>query len=148
MAFNIFRYKSEQGKLARGIAFWLLTALSGWGCRTLFYFLHWDWATQNLLNENIPIIDTPLSPALIISIVLFFVFELIIIHWVVNRPKIGDLLIETEIEMKKVTWPSWNDAFNSSIVIFIAVIFFMVLLGLSDFLFNQFFSEIVFGAVI
>ena len=145
MAFDFFSYKSDQGRFTRGLAFWLLTLLSCYGCQTFFYFLHWDWAKSNLLDQKMPILNMPLNLALIISLVLFLVIELVIYKLVVNRPKMGDLLIETETEMKKVTWPSWNDAFNSSIVVLIAVIFFMILLAVSDFLLSQVFDYGVFG---
>lgn len=145
MVLKIFSYKPDQGRFSRGLSFWLLTGLSYFGCRTLYFFLHWSWAKDNLLEEPIPIINTPLNPALIISVGLFLIIEWLIVKLVVNRPKVGDLLIETETEMKKVTWPSWNDAFNSSLVVLVAVIFFMILLGLSDFLLNQVFSKFIFG---
>ena len=146
MAFNFFTYKSDQGRFARGCAFWLLTALSIYGCRTLFYYLQkWSWAKTGLLEDNIPIINTALNPAFIIGVGLFLVVEYFIVKVIVNKPKSCDLLIETETEMKKVTWPSWNDALNSSLIVLLAVIFFMALLGCSDLILNIFFSEFIFG---
>ncbi len=146
MAFKFFSYKSDQGRFARGAAFWLLTALSVYGCRTLFYYLQqWSWAKGGFLEENIPIINTALSPAFVIAVVFFLIVEYGIIRWVVNKPRSCDLLIETGTEMKKVTWPSWSDAFNSSLIVLLAVIFFMALLGSSDLLLNLFFTKFVFG---
>lgn len=146
MAFDFFSYKSDQGRFSRGLAFWLLTALAYYGCRTFYFFImQWSWAKENMLDQKMPILDMPLNLALIVSLVLFLVVELVIFKLVVNRPKVGDMLIETETEMKKVTWPSWNDAFNSSIVVLIAVIFFMILLAISDFLLSQVFDYGVFG---
>lgn len=145
MAFNVFKYKTDQGRLARGLTFWLLTALAFYGCRTLYLFLlGWSWPAQKLVSEPIPILDAPLNPAFIISVAVFILSEKVILSWFINRPKMTDLLIETETEMKKVTWPSWNDALNSSFVVIVGMIFFMILLGVSDYLLNKFFSIIVF----
>jgi len=143
--FKFFSYKPDQGRFTRGVAFWLLTALSYFGCKTLYFFLHWDWAKQNLLGQNIPILNIPLSPGLIVSVGVFIAGEILISRLIVNRPKMCDLLIETETEMKKVTWPSWNDALNSSIVVLFTVIFFMILLGFSDFLLTKIFSGFIFS---
>jgi len=145
MAFQFFKYKPDQGRISRGIAFWLLTGLAYFGCRTLYFFLHWEWAKENLLSEKMPVLDIPLNWALIISVAVFLVVTGFIMSRVVNRPKMGDLLVETETEMKKVTWPSWDDAFNSSLVVLVGVIFFMILLGFSDVILNQIFSKFIFG---
>jgi len=36
---------------------------------------------------------------------------------VLNRPKSVDLLIETEQEMKKVTWPTLPEVWNATVVV-------------------------------
>ena len=144
MNLSIYRYKPDQGRLTRGIAFWLTTALIFYGCQTLYFFLHWDWATGNMMEKVIPIVNLPLSPALIISVMLFLALEYFLV-WMINRPKLGGLLIDTETEMKKVSWPSWSDAFNSSIVVLIAVIFFMLFLGLTRIVLIFIFDNIIFG---
>lgn len=145
MAISFFSYKPDQGRFARGLAFWLLTGLSYFGCSTLYYFLHWSWATDNLLDRNIPILDMPLNLALIISVVVFFFVEFMILKLIVNRPNVSTMLIDTETEMKKVTWPTWNDAFNSSLIVLAAVAFFAILLGLSDIILNKVFLDFVFN---
>jgi preprotein translocase SecE subunit len=144
MNLSIYHYKPDQGRMARGVLFWLCTALIYYGCQTLYYFLHWSWAQTKLIQENIPILDIPLNPALIIALVLFIAIEFFLIK-TINRPKLGNLLIETETEMKKVTWPSWGDSFNSSIVVLIAVIFFMGFLFLTNIVLTFIFRKVVFG---
>ena len=56
--------------------------------------------------------------------------------WLMNRPKHADFLINTDAEMKKVTWTSWRELIGSTKV----VIFFMFFLA-----FTLFFYDIVFG---
>ena len=145
MNLSIYRYKPDQGRITRGIGFLLASFLWVYGCRTFYFFLHWPWATDRLVDDVIPIINQPLNLAFIVSVALFIAGELLMV-WFINRPKLGTLLIETETEMKKVTWPSWSESFNSSIVVLIAVIFFMIYLGACDFVFNFFFTKIVFSS--
>ncbi|MHC4942970.1 MAG: preprotein translocase subunit SecE [Planctomycetota bacterium] len=146
MNFSIYRFKQDQGRLTRGIAFFLYACLLYYGCWTLYYFLHWPWAKDNLIEWKIPIINQPINLALVIACALM-VFGLWVMVWFLNQPKFGSLLIETETEMKKVTWPSWNDSFNSSLVVLVAVIFFMIYLGVADIVLNFIFSKIVFGGL-
>jgi preprotein translocase SecE subunit len=86
----------------------------------------------------------PLNFALIISVAVFIVFLLGVVK-MINARKFGTLLIETETEMKKVTWPSLNESFNSSVIVLVAVIFFLAFFLASDFCLMTFFSNVVFG---
>jgi preprotein translocase SecE subunit len=146
MNLSIYRYKQDQGRLARGSLFGLHTLLLYYGCYSLYFFLHWDWAVNPLMSGQIPILNIPINPALIIAMGVFFGGEWAAIR-LLNSPKLGTLLIETETEMKKVTWPSWNDSFNSSVVVLIAVVFFMIFLGFADVILNFIFSKIVFAGL-
>ena len=144
MNLSIFRFKPDQGRLARGAAFWLTTALVFYGCQTLYLFLQWGWAQEKLVEWEIPVFNLPVNLALIISVVVFLGFETLLLK-LINSVKLGTLLIETETEMKKVTWPSVSDSFNSSMVVLIAVIFFMLFLGISDIVLHFIFKDIIFG---
>ena len=144
MKLSIYQYKPDQGRLARGMAFWLITALNYYGCRTLYYYLSWDWAQNPLIEKRIPIVNIPLNPTFVISSVVFLAFVYLVIR-LINSAKLGTLLIETETEMKKVTWPTLSESFNSSIVVLVAVIFFLIFLGVSDFCLDYIFKKIIFG---
>ena len=48
-----------------------------------------------------------------------------------------DLLVDTESEMKKVSWPSRQEAWSSSIVVVVTVLVMMGLLFFYDFVLNQ-----------
>jgi len=144
MNLSIYQLKPDQGRITRGVAFWLSMAMNYYGCRTLYYFLSWEWAKNPLIENKIPIINLPLNIALILSVVIFIVLVLSMVK-IVNAVKFGNLLIETETEMKKVTWPSFSESFNSSIVVLIAVIFFLIYLYIADIGLELFFRRIVFG---
>ena len=144
MNLSIYRYKPDQGRLTRGSAFWLSSLLIYYGVYTLYFFLHWEWAYNRLVPGDIPIVNLPVDMRLLVCTVVFLGAEWFVV-WIINRPGLGDLLIETETEMKKVTWPSWDDALNSSFVVLITVIFFMVFLGFTDVLLTFIFNNIIFG---
>jgi preprotein translocase subunit SecE len=42
--------------------------------------------------------------------------------WLFNHPPAADFLIDTEAELRKVTWPSRKEEINNSIVVVVAVI--------------------------
>jgi preprotein translocase subunit SecE len=47
---------------------------------------------------------------------------------------------ETVGELKKVNWPTWNEAKNLTIVVLIVMVSMGLFLGLLDFIFTQFFA--------
>ena len=61
------------------------------------------------------------------------------------RPKVADFLIETELELRKVTWPNWPEVFNSSMVVIATVLFLMGFLALSDWAFGNLFKRLLLG---
>ena len=46
----------------------------------------------------------------------------------------ADLLIDTESELKKVTWPTGEEVANSSFVVIVSVLFIMGFLAVADFI--------------
>lgn len=56
--------------------------------------------------------------------------------------KIVRLLSEVRAELRKVTWPKRDELVSSTIIVFIIVIFFAVLLGAMDFGFSTLIRKI------
>ena len=106
MAFDIFTYKADKGRFTRGAAFGGLVALAYYGSTTFNDFLSWDWARTHLGDFTIPVLEIDVTPAFLISAGLFVV-AFLALRKGVNHPKAADLLIDTEEELKRVTWPSW-----------------------------------------
>src|SRR3990172_1219609 len=111
-------YKKGQGVLVRRCAFWILALLIIWGGRSLY-----DWLVNvemggrflaTLLVEGkgkqgylLPVLDQRFDVAFAVSwglvlAALFFLWRFL------NRPRSADFLVETDAELKKVTWPSWK----------------------------------------
>jgi preprotein translocase subunit SecE len=134
-------FKRGQGKLARLAAAGFLGILVVFGCTELYRWLvRYDALREGYLGR-IPFVEQDLNVAFI-AVAAIVAAGAYGIYRVSNKPKVADLLIDTETELKKVTWPSWPEAVNSSIVVIVAVVVIAVYLAGVDFVLNQ-----VFGVV-
>lgn len=131
-----------QGVLVRRCAFALIVLLVIWGTMSLYGWLvnleigggH-PFAT--LLVEKsgtgyvLPVLGQKFDVACIVTWVLagasiFGIWRLL------NRPRAANFLIETDAELRKVTWPNWKDAWNSALVVLVFVFIMAGFLVASD----------------
>lgn len=126
-------HKPGQARLSR-----MVTLLSGlflivWGCRSLMRALSdpsiWgkgglainQWlvgeaADADAWRVNAVLFDEKLSVAFLIGAVLMV--TLCVWWWrFLNREKWADLLIDMETELRKVSWPTPSDAWQSTLVV-------------------------------
>jgi preprotein translocase SecE subunit len=139
-------YKPQQGRIARTTAFWSSVMLLLYACYTLHTELSGrapDLA-EALGGIVIPIVSVKLSISFLLSALIFVAGFVGLSIWL-NRPKSADLLIETESELKKVTWPTMQDATNSSLVVIATVVFLMVYMGLCDRVLGSVIGQYVLG---
>ena len=136
-------YKKGQGSVARMLALGGCLLLLVWGSWSFWIWLQ-GFTTLSDPLLTIPTVGLDIDLALIIAL-LVVVGSGAGIAWVLNRPRLVDLLIETEAEMKKVSWPSRQEAWNSSIVVVVTVVVMMGLLFFYDFALNKIFL-MLFGA--
>ncbi|MBL8692997.1 MAG: preprotein translocase subunit SecE [Planctomycetes bacterium] len=61
-----------------------------------------------------------------------------------NRPHVADLLIETEAELKKVTWPTMPDTASSSLIVLITVLVIFLLVAVYDFGLSQLIDKLLY----
>ena len=64
-----------------------------------------------------------------------------------EKPKNADLLIETESELRKVTWPTIDETIDGSIVVMAVVLFLMAFMAGADFVLGEIFTRIITGAL-
>ncbi|MFQ5748986.1 MAG: preprotein translocase subunit SecE [Planctomycetota bacterium] len=143
------RYKSDEGRNSRQTAFWMGLGMLAFGCYSLRTTLdRWVSLRDPLFShmEKLPIVGITLSPSLVISLAVFVSAAVLGLR-ILAKPKVADHLIEVENEMKKVTWPSFKDASNSSIVVILAVLFLMGFLALSDYLLGEVFQVVLWSRV-
>ena len=126
-------YKKDQGRMARMTAYWSGTIFLFYGCVSLFRELTGSSAqlAQAVGGIEIPVLGMELSPSLMIATVVFLGGAYLFFRWV-ERPKQADLLIETESEMRKVTWPSLSETMSGSITVILTVLVLMAILALFD----------------
>ena len=55
-----------------------------------------------------------------------------LIHTILNRPRVADALIETEAELVKVTWPTWSEAWQGTVAVTTMVVVLFVFLTVVD----------------
>lgn len=139
-------YKKDQGRMARMAAYWSLAILIFYGCHSLHNELNGRFASlkADLLGSPIPIIGVTFNGALIITGLLLAVALTTLYRWQ-QKPKVADLLIDTESELKKVTWPTMPEAINSSIVVLVTVLFLMAFLAGTDWVLGRWSTYFVLG---
>jgi preprotein translocase SecE subunit len=141
----MFKYRSGEGVYARGTAFWSLALLAFYGGRKFYFFAQqWEFSRRDLLGSPIPVLAFPMTPGFLMGAGVCLL--LAYVAWrVVNAPKIADLLVETEVEMKKVTWPSVDDSRKASVVVVVCVAVMVTFLAASDYGLQWFFFHFVYG---
>jgi len=116
-------------------AYWSLALLILYGCRSFYLLLPGWWPDLGkplvASQPKIPILGWNLNGSLLIAGVLLSVTWYLLYRWQ-QTPKVADLLIDTETELTKVTWPTMSDAVNSSLVVVAVVLFLMTFLAGSD----------------
>jgi len=63
----------------------------------------------------------------------------ILLYWILNRPRIADFMIATEVEMKKVNWPSRREIVASTWIVICGTLMMAVLLFAVDLAFTKLF---------
>ena len=141
-------YKKDQGRLARMAAYWSLALLILYGCQSFYAILPtWHDSLGQPLSTawpKIPILGWNLNPALLIAGAVLGASWYVLYRWQ-QTPKVADLLIETETELTKVTWPTMGDAVNSSLVVVAVVLFLMTFLAGSDALLGLWTKRVLLG---
>ena len=63
-----------------------------------------------------------------------------------NKPKMADLLIDTEGELRKVSWPTIDEVLTTSMVVVVFVVFIGAFLALTDMVFGRLADIFIYGA--
>jgi len=141
-------YKQDQGRMARMAAFWSLAILIFYGCVSLRDELagRFPDALGGRLWEGarIPVLGVDLSPAFLIAVIICAGALILLYRWT-ESPKIADGLIDTESELRKVTWPSVDEAVRSSIIVIVTVVVLMAILAGADSLLSIWSSRVLTG---
>jgi preprotein translocase SecE subunit len=140
-------YKRDQGRVVRMAAFWSLAALLFFGAHSGYFALLTIFPAQlgrDFLGVKIPVLGLVVTPALLIATLLFCVGLWLLYRWL-DKPKYADALIETEAELRKVTWPTMGETINSSVVVILTVGVLMVFLAGSDWVLGRWATYLLTG---
>jgi preprotein translocase SecE subunit len=147
-------YKKDQGRMARMATFWSLAILAFWGSYALHNQLRivFGGVLGRAFGADetgrgglvIPVLAIQVSAAFLIALLVFGGAMFLIFRWT-ESPKIADLLIETEQELKKVTWPTWREVRDSSAVVILCVTVLLVFLATSDVVLARVSDYLLFG---
>lgn len=127
-------YRKDQGRYARMFAFWALVLLCAYGCfhgGGLASLLdQWMGAANATLIDPFPILKT-LKVSTLITLGILVVIALVI-HRLLNAPRVADTLIDTEAELHKVTWPTWGEAWQGTMAVTVMVLVLFLFLTVVD----------------
>lgn len=142
----LYAHKPEEGRHARQASFWLGEGMVFFACYALATELSsWTRLRTPVLSglPELPLLGIPLTGSFVIALLVFLAGSLIYLR-MLARPKVADHLIEVEGEIRKVTWPSFEEATNSSIVVIVTVLVLMGFLAASDFVLGRIINPILF----
>ena len=129
-------YKAGQGILTRRIAYGTGVGFALWGARDLWVWLQGFGALKQSLLPGTPLSHFPFNgPAVSGSVLvaaLVAAATWVFVAWYLKRPWLADLLIETETEMKKVSWPASDEAWGATKVVGATVLIFTGVLMVFD----------------
>ncbi|GJM45494.1 MAG: protein translocase subunit SecE [Gemmatimonadota bacterium] len=136
-------YRKGQGYITRVPAAVCIGLLAFYGVIQLYsYLVGFDWGNKAIGGFAIPIVEQPLNVAFIVAAVVTIIGGTALFRFL-NRPKTVDLLVDTETELRKVTWPGWPETINASVVVVIALIIISLYLAAVDFVLSRFFGVIL-----
>ena len=129
----IEKYKWGQGKTTRVYTVIAIGILVIIGC----------WRVYQKLTASMDVtVPLGLWTSVLVPLVIFGAIMLLI-YWLINKPLVADFLIAAEGELKKVSFSSKREIAVSTFVVIIVVILMTTMLGMADFCFNLFFTNVI-----
>ena len=126
------------------VAFWTITLLVAYGCLgggVIMLNRSLSVEFNVTLVEQFPLFGT-LKVSTIIALAVLAVCAFIT-YRVLNRPKAADLLIDTEAEMRKVTWPSLPETWAGTLAVMLTVAVLFAFLTVVDYVFSESVSRLM-----
>ncbi len=130
-------YRKDQGRMVRMAAFWSLAILLFYGCVSLHTQLgvfFGESMTDTLVPgfDRIPLFGMVPNGSLLVSAIALAIGYTLLNRWL-NTPKNADLMIDTEHELQKVTWPTLEETISGSVLVIGCVLFLMAFLAAADY---------------
>lgn len=113
-------YKRNQGRITRQVTFAALAVTFALGA----------WRLMVFLDQARPAVQYS-APAVLLAIGLWLSYR------AVNVPRFADFLIAVEAEMNKVSWPTRDVLFRSTLVVMFTIFFLAGILFLYDLIWSR-----------
>ncbi|MFH0888998.1 MAG: preprotein translocase subunit SecE [Planctomycetota bacterium] len=142
---NIINYRQREGLTTRFVTWGLISLLVLFGCISLYYFIPAE-NTEKIpaqptfwgnLIYNIPFFDLNITYGTLISVLVFLFIIVLINRFIINKPSMADFLVETEYEVKKVSWPPKNEYWGASVAVIISVVVIGLFIFIVDIVFHK-----------
>ena len=112
-------------------AFWSLLGLVAYGCIGGLRYVVDGWTGSKPWVPQFPLLHKfGIGEAVAVGVM---VVAGIAIHTWLNRPRVADLLIDTEAELRKVTWPNAKETWTGTIAVAVTVVVLLLFLFTADF---------------
>jgi len=128
-------------------AFWALFLLLGYGCLSGLVHQMRSWFSglgvlfTRVWVDKIPLLGQ-IDMAMTVSLAVLGIGGYVI-HRFLNRPRSADLLIETEGELRKVTWPSPSETWAGTLAVMVTVVLMLGYLFASDAMLSNLLSRVM-----
>ena len=139
-------YKAGQGSLARLTAWVAVLIALALGCAELYTWIQDPIEDVSLipgvaLFDDLPFFGTKFSWKFLLCALIFFA-GLWLSRRILTKKDTVDALIETEQELRMVSWPTREESINATGVVILVSVLLTVALFSFDLLFNRLFSLI------
>lgn len=139
--------KREQGRYTRMVAFWALFLLLAYGLLGEFVPFANKWLGQAGLSVR-PWLQVPVpllgefTPGTALGLVLLLIASAGI-YYFLSRSRTTAYLAETELEMRKVVWPTWSETWSGTCAVIATVVVLLGFLMGADWLLLKSFSYVL-----
>ena len=138
-------YKSGQGSFARLAASLALLLAAILGVQELYSWIANPGGETALIPgavfSDLPLLGVPLSWKLLLCVAIL-VGLVYLLRRYLTRPSTVDMLIETELELKKVSWPTKDESISATwVVIFVTLLITFTLFAF-DFVLQRVFEMV------
>ena len=120
-------YKKGQGTAARWVTAAALGGFAGFGSFELQRFL--DERAWSARNVSLGLVQLSLS--VLIGMVAF-VIAAALIGLLINNKRLVDYLIASQVELRKVSWPTRPELKRQTVVVIVTILLFSVILLMAD----------------
>jgi len=128
------RYKAGQASLTRLVTWMVLVLGAAMGCVELYAWIQ-SPGDRSLIPlawfAKLPVFAVPFSWKFLLCLIIFTGL-MYFVRWFMARRGTTDTLIETELEMKKVSWPTKDESFNAMWVVVLVTVALTVTLAAFD----------------